>query len=449
MTLRRLKWSVVVSSIAFLGVLEYTRIVLHPVLDSVRASLVLYAVVAVCIVFFSAAVFGVVENMQGQLARRNRELLALHETALNITAELSLETVLQTVVDTARQLVDARYGALAVYGADGGIRQFVTSGLSPEEYHRIGELPVGKGLLGEVLHQGQRLRLRNLQNHPRSVGFPPHHPPMRSLMAMPIAAASPLRGNLYVADKLDAPEFSADDEETLVRFATQAAVAIDNAHLHRQVSDLAAAEGRLHIAHEMHDGLAQVLAYVNTKAQAVREFLRAGAADQAGAQLDQLAAAAREVYTDVREAILGLRATADPDASLADSLRRYVETWQDHSGVAVEQTAEPVEVSPRVELQLLRIVQKALANVRKHARASRVEVQLAAVKNSLQLTIADNGVGFAPKASRPSALPRFKLATMRERAESIGATIAMTSAPGQGTRVVVELPSRARRGDVT
>jgi signal transduction histidine kinase len=448
MTLRRLKWSVVVGAVGFLGILEYTRFVLRPVLNSVAGSLLLYAVVVVCIIFFSAAVFSVVEEMQGQLSRRNRELLALHEAGLNIAAELSLETVLQTVVDTARQLTEARYGALAVYDDEAGIRQFVTSGLSPEVHRQIGDLPRGHGLLGEVLKEGQRLRLRRLSAHPRSAGFPPQHPPMNSLLAVPVVCSSPYRGNLYLTEKLGAAEFSAEDEEALVRFATQSAIAIDNAYLHQQVGALAAAEERLRIAHEMHDGLAQVLAYVNTKAQAVKEFLRTGAAEQAGAQLDQLAAAAREVYTDVRESILGLRATSDPDTSLAEALRGYVEGWQDQTGVVADLAVDDIRLPPPVELQIARIVQESLTNVRKHAHAGRVEIRMQQRDGAIRLTVADDGVGFTPgMPGAPRQFPRFGLATMRERVESVGGRIEVTSAPGQGTRIVVELPPRARRGD--
>lgn len=448
MTLRRLKWSVVLGAIGFLGILEYTRFVLHPVLDSLGGSLLLYGVVVVCIVFFSAAVFSVVEEIHGQLSRRNRELLALHEAALDITAELALETVLQTVVDTARQLADARYGALAVYESEGHIRQFITSGLSAEVHRQIGDLPRGRGLLGDVLKEGQRLRLRRMADHPSSVGFPPHHPAMNSLLAVPVIGSSPFRGNLYLTEKIGAAQFSAEDEEALARFATQAAIAIDNAYLHDQVRGLAAAEERLRIAHEMHDGLAQVLAYVNTKAQAVKEFLHSGATAEAAAQLDQLAAAAREVYTDVREAILGLRTTADPDPDLAAALRLYTESWQDQTGVIAELEAESVRLTPAVELQLIRIVQESLTNVRKHARAGRVEIRLTEDADGVRLSVADDGAGFAPGAAGgPRDLPRFGLATMRERAESVGGKIAVTSAPGQGTRIVVELPSRPRDCD--
>src|SRR5204862_5198641 len=136
---------------------------------------------------------------------------------------------------------------------------------------------------------------------------PPGHPDMRTLLAVPIGGSSPFKGNLYLTEKGDGRPFTADDEASLVRFATAAALAIDNAHASRGRRLVAVAEERLRIAREMHDGLAQVLAYVNTKAQAVNEFLALGDVDEARRQLDQLAAAAREVATDAREGILSLR----------------------------------------------------------------------------------------------------------------------------------------------
>ena len=223
-----------------------------------------------------------------------------------------------------------------------------------------------------MLTAGQRLRLRRLGDHPRSVGFPPHHPPMASLLAVPVAGSSPFRGNLYLTEKLERRRSSAKRTRTpwcasppRRRWPSTTPTSISRS------KELAAAEERLRIAHEMHDGLAQVLAYVNTKAQAVKEFLRAGAAEQATDQLDQLAAAAREVYTDVREAILGLRAAADPDTGLAEALRGYVETWQDHDRDR-RRAGDGADRRLRrgSSCSSLRIVQESLANVRKHAGAS-------------------------------------------------------------------------------
>ncbi len=440
MNFRRLKWLALTAPIAFLGVLEYARWVLGEELSSLQGRLMMDAVVLVGALFFYGAVFTVLDQMQSKLERGNRELAALREAGLDVTAHLGLDTVLRKVVDLACNLIGTRYGALSVVDKKGRVRTFVTSGLSSEEIEKIGLPPVGKGLLGLMLREGQRLRIADVTQDSRAAGFPPHHPSMRSLLAMPIVCRGPLGGNLYLSEKIDGEAFTAEEEDTLARFATQAAIAVDNAYLHSQVRSLAVAEERLHIAHELHDGQAQVLAYVNTKAQAVQEFLRHGNTEKASEQLAQLAAAAREVYSDVREGILGLRAMVDAEHSLTDALRQHVETWQDQCGIRAELVidGEP-HLTPDIELQILRIVQEALANVRKHSEATQAEIQVDVLPHGVRVEVADDGVGFELDASgRPAGRPRFGLSTMRERAEAIGAQFKLQSASGSGTRVAVE-----------
>lgn len=443
-TLRRLKWLTVLAALVFILLLELVRRALYPYLPSLTGKVLMGAAVFTGCLFFFAALFGVIERIQQSLERRNHELLTLHEAALGIHGDLALEIVLQRVVDHARSLVDARYGALSVINDQQRIESFITSGISTGQRARIGPPPVGHGLLGVVLNEGQRLRIPDLGRDPRSVGFPPHHPPMRSLLAVPILCKSPFRGNLYMAEKEEEAGFTADDEQSLVRFATTAALAIDNAHLHLRLNDLAVAEERLRIAHEMHDGLAQVLAYVNTKAQAVKAFLRNGRSDEATQQLDQLAAAAREVYADVRESIIGLRSAAVPGRTIADALQDYVSTWQAHSGVACDLQIEGApRLPPNAQLQVLRIVQESLANVRKHANATRASLAVVQNASTLKITIEDNGAGFKPGELGRAEMPRFGLATMRERAETIGGRFQLDSMPGSGTRVTIELPTPA------
>jgi signal transduction histidine kinase len=267
---------------------------------------------------------------------------------------------------------------------------------------------------------------------------------METLLAVPIVCKSPFQGNLYVADRLDGREFTTQDEQVLVRFASKAASAIDSAHLHQRLKGLAVAEERARIAREMHDGMAQVLAYVNTKAQAVKEFLRHQRVEEASAQLEQLAAAAREIYTDVREGILALQTQASPERTLPQALEQFIHAWQDHSGIRGELHIEgEPRFRPDVELQLLRIIQEALTNVRKHAGATRATVDIRADDGGLEVEIEDDGGGFDPAAVPRGSLPRFGLAIMRERAESIGGTLALDAAPGRGTRVVVHVPTGA------
>lgn len=411
-TLRRLRWIALLASLAFIVVLEVVRSSLYPYLPTLQGKLLMAAAVFIGCAFLVGGLFSVIQRMQSRLELRNRELLALHEAALGIYGELSLEAVLQKVVDRACALVNARYGALSVIDGQDRIESFVTSGISAEEREKI--------------------------------GFPSPHPPKsRKTLAVPILCKSPFRGNLYLAEKAEGTDFTEEEEQTLVRFATKAAIAIDNSHLHLRLNDLAVAEERLRIAHEMHDGLAQVLAYVNTKAQAVKQFLRTGRIEEAEKHLDQLAGAAREVYADIRESIIGLRSAADPNRPLAGALQGYINTWQAHTGVGclLVVNGEP-RLTSNAKLQVLRIVQESLANVRKHAGASRVDVILEQQETRLRVTVQDDGAGFTPGELGRSELPRFGLATMRERAGTLGGTFLIESSPGAGTRVIIELPTQ-------
>jgi nitrate/nitrite-specific signal transduction histidine kinase len=446
-SLRQLKWLTVVAPILFLAVVDYLRRSVEPeLMQSWVGDLLVGGVVLFAVLLFSESIFGRIEQMQSTLERQNRELLALHDAGLDVAGRLELDDVLQKVVDNARELIGARYGALSVPSPGGSIEAFITSGLSREERELIGPLPVGHGLLSVVLEQRQPLRLADLTRDPRSVGVPANHPRMRSLLAVPIASGARVLGNLYLTEKQHAPEFSREDEQTLTRFATQAALAIDNARLHRGVRELAIAEERDRIGREMHDSLAQVLGYVITKAQAVQEYLRRDQTDRAVAQLGQLSDAAKAAYADVREGILALRTSLGPDVSFRQALSEYIKQWTEQSGVhaTLEMDVEDRQLlPPTAELQLLRIVQEALTNVRKHAGAQRVSVRITADRSCVQVVIADDGRGFVVDGPqvRDARQPHFGLSTMRERAESVAGSLGVTSALNQGTRVVVRIPT--------
>ncbi len=338
---RRLRYLAVAGPLLLLGVVELAQWLLAPLLSPWVARLIVFTVALVLLAIFYDQVFARLAKIERRLQRQNRELLELHAAALVVTADLSLDTVLQTIVERARALLGTRYGAISVIDQAGGITSFVTSGIDEALRLAIGDPPHGRGVLGVALHEGQRLRLDDIAKDPRSVGFPPGHPPMHSLLAVPIVCRVPHRGNLYLSEKEDGSGFSADDEEVLVRFADQAAVAIDNAYLYGQVRELGAARERLRIAHEMHDGLAQVLAYVNTKAQVVREYLRQGRTEEAQKHLDEFAEAARHLYGDVRQQILELRTTRPEESGLVAAIADYAKGWGQQTGVEVELSLPP------------------------------------------------------------------------------------------------------------
>lgn len=167
---------------------------------------------------------------------RVEQLLALNKAAVAITSELELDNLLQRIVDVARELVACKYAALGVLGEDGYIERFPTSGISRSEREKIGDPPRGHGLLGVMLKAGRSLRIPDMSQDPRRVGFPPHHPPMTSLLGVPIFVRGKLVGDLYLTDKIAGPEFSEEDEWLVQLLAIHAATALTNAGLHAEKS---------------------------------------------------------------------------------------------------------------------------------------------------------------------------------------------------------------------
>jgi signal transduction histidine kinase len=223
----------------------------------------------------------------------------------------------------------------------------------------------------------------------------------------------------------------------------------ENERLQEQLRDLAVRAERARIAREMHDGLAQVLGYVNTKAQAVEELLAARQIDPARRQLAELAAAARSVYVDTRAAILGLTHPVALENGIAAALDEYAARFADASKLAVtvdaSAAARAMRLGPEIEEHVFRIAQEALTNVRKHAAARRARVVLHATDARVELTVEDDGYGFDP-AAQPADRPQYGMRSIRERAASIDGSAHWSSRPGNGTVFHLEVPIRAAAG---
>lgn len=161
-------------------------------------------------------------------------LQAISNAFVAITSELDLDVVLQKIADTAREVGKAQYAAMGVVDENGLITSFITSGITQEQRELLGEPPRGHGLLGVLIQQGQPLRIPNIAADPRSCGFPPNHPPMTSLLGVPVSVQDQITGDLYLTDKIGAAAFTAEDEWWLTIFARQAAIAIENARLYKK-----------------------------------------------------------------------------------------------------------------------------------------------------------------------------------------------------------------------
>src|SRR6058998_3237334 len=151
-----------------------------------------------------------------------------------LSSELSLPAVLERIVEAAVLVTGARYGALGILGPEGLIAHFVTTGVTDEQRRAIGHYPVGRGILGVLIEEAKPLRLADIGGDPRHVGFPPHHPPMKSFLGAPVKARGKVFGNIYLTEKQAADEFDPDDLEALEILAAQAGLAIENAGLYEE-----------------------------------------------------------------------------------------------------------------------------------------------------------------------------------------------------------------------
>ena len=178
---------------------------------------------------------GELRERAGAVREAHQRLSGLLGAVVAVSSELDLAAVLQRIITTACNLVGARYGALGVLSPERDqLVQFITHGLDDETRARIGDIPHGHGVLGLLIKEPKALRLHEISEHPKSVGFPPNHPPMHSFLGVPLLVRDEVFGNLYLSDKESGEDFSSADEEVVTALAAAAGVAVENARLYEQ-----------------------------------------------------------------------------------------------------------------------------------------------------------------------------------------------------------------------
>jgi len=235
----------------------------------------------------------------------------------------------------------------------------------------------------------------------------------------------------------------ADEVSVLTAVGQQIAVAIENARLYAEMQNLAVLQERSRLSRELHDGLAQVLGYLHLKSKVLEQSLASGETSRAQVEAGEIRETAGRAYEDVRESILGLRATVSPGVGLIPAVKEYTRRFGEQSGVAVNlMVSEHARVSfpPEVEVQLLRIIQEALTNARKHSGAHRIWVRFESDADSDTIIVEDDGVGFEMEKVGQDGMTHFGLQTMEERARSVGGRLSIQTEPGAGTLVAVQLP---------
>jgi signal transduction histidine kinase len=401
-----------------------------------------------------AAVFSVDECARGleivigaalsraRAGQASDELAAMDTATRGIAGVLDLDRVLQLITDRVRELAHAQYAALGIVDPDGGIERFISSGISRSDRERIGAPPHGHGLLGAIARETRPVRVHDIAHDPRRYGFPPNHPPMHSLLGVPIGAKGRSIGRLYLTNKLPSGDFSEDDERLVEMFALHAGIAIENARLHEQVQRLAIVEERERIGRDLHDGIIQSIYAVGLSLEDVPDLME-DEPEVAKARVERAIDSLDQSIRDIRNFIFGLRPELLEQAGLVGGLAALADEFRVNSMVDIDLDTEAVDewdLPSEVVAQLLSIAREALSNIARHSKATQGRVHVEARGDIVELTIADNGVGF--DQSKPRSPGHQGLVNMSARAASIGGKLAVQSESGVGTRIIVSAPRR-------
>lgn len=405
----------------------------------------------------------------GEATRVRERFERLLAAGVAIFSRHELEHVLQEVVDAARDVVGARYAALGVLGPDGtSLVQFVTSGMEEAARQRIGDPPRGRGLLGLVIREGKPIRSADINRHPQRYGFPPEHPPMRSFLGVPVMgrAGGSAFGNLYLTEKIDATEFSDEDEAIAVLLAAQAAVAVENARLlgesERLVGQIRAMQRQRDLFfammnHELRNALTGVYGWAErlvrrktpeVSDQAAREVYEA--ADHTIVLLNNFldlmrldAGKVRPVIREVDTATVVQRAVSTSEPAAAAK----------QQGLAVTLDGAPATLRTDA-VRLEQILVNLLSNAVRHSpERTSVQVTVAAEEGGVRFSVIDHGSGVPPELRDRIFEPfeRFDpqsghgtglgLPVSRRLAEALGGSLKVEETTGGGSTFILKLPS--------
>lgn len=372
------------------------------------------------------------------------EVEALGDAVGAVAGILDVEVVLQLIVDRVRGLVGARYAALGIVDDMRRIERFITSGISPEQRAAIGPPPEGHGLLGLIITEGRSIRVPDIEAHPSSAGFPPHHPPMRSLLGVPVRVRNRIIGDLYLTDKDGPAEFSDDDQRLVELFALHAGIAIENARLHEAVGQLAIAEERDRIGKDLHDGIIQGMYAVSLSLEDVPELMDDDPAE-ARARVDRAIDDINATIADLRGFIFDLRPELVGRTDLVGLLVALGEQLHQNNlvEVALDVPDRRIDAPAHVRGELLQIAREALSNLARHSDATEATLRLVHDREELVLEITDNGRGFDPTTTPPAG--HLGLANMRDRATALGGALVIESSAGSGTRIILRVPAAGYR----
>ena len=398
------------------------------------------------------------KQFEETLYQRNQELATLNRASQHFVSSLDLHQVLVAVLEEVGALFEA--ASVAVWLEDtatGELACWRAAGPGGESLQG-GRIAAGKGLVGCAFSTGEVILVDDVRTDPRFVPYveTPGSYQLRSALSVPFVAQGKAFGVLQVTDRQPG-RFTQGDARLVEALSGIAAIATENALLFRAVnvqrSQLRALAGRLaemqeqerqQLARELHDQLGQTLTVINLSLDLIGQILPSDAPQAVQSHLHDASDLVGQAIRQVRTVMAELRPPVLDDYGLLAALRWYGQQFAQRTGVATEVTdcGVTMRCSSTVETALFRIAQEALNNVAKHAAASKVVVSLQCEEERIRLTIADNGRGFhVGKVRQATDEPHWGFLTMQERALAVGGTLHVTSQPGAGATVVVEVAS--------
>lgn len=373
------------------------------------------------------------------LRLRDQEMTALRYLQTATGPKSDLSALFANLLENVQKALDADFALLYI---PGGIRDGIAASpmlvakTRPYSASQVETPDLGflEGLWKSVQATGQSLSLENITLNRREM--------WKVLLAVPVGWQDSSPAGILVLGSNNIQTFAERQRALLETIAAQLALLLQNARLMAQLEYQAVLDERTRLAREIHDGLAQTLAFLKIQSAQMQNYLSRGETERLTSTLQSSYRTLSDAYLDARQAIDNLRRA--PSSSLRDWLGEVLEDFRQSTEISAQLTTFDTsgDFPPNIQAQLIRIVQEALSNVRKHATASQVAVSAREQNGDILLEVRDDGVGFSPENLEGSA--RYGLRGMRERSDMIGAEFQILSQPGQGTLISLRLPARLK-----
>jgi signal transduction histidine kinase len=440
MSIRTLRWITVIAPTAFVVAFEFvTRLLVPHIVPGWGHVVAALAAISSAAFAFSTFVFTSVARLERQVNERNRRLAVLNSVAAHASESLDLEEVANAIARDLIEGLDADAAAVALVGEDDGELRLVGcagQGLEMSVNYLLG---ADDCECRKVVALDRPLVIENAHEAPSCARVVTRGRPATCVSA-PVRSKAKGIGALLVV-RSGRRTFSKDEVDLVSALGSQVGPVLQNAQLFSNTGAIAMLQERQRVAREVHDGLAQTLGYLNVQMGIIDQLCGTGELDSVRTELQTMAVVTRDAYEDLRHSITDLRTPATFGGGVRRTLREYVERFSLQTGIRTHfegHSGVPAVLSRESEAHLLRIVQEALNNVRKHAPGATVCVRVEADSRRVTVHIRDDGPGFDAGTVRQEQ--RYGLRTMSERAEASGGTLVIESQPGQGTTIGVMMP---------